>query len=60
MKKTTLLLFFLTSALGFSQAPIEKIQSYMNGNRSKLVLTNQDLSDLVIVNDFSSEATGIN
>ncbi|OJH12466.1 hypothetical protein FPG103_01415, partial [Flavobacterium psychrophilum] len=60
MKKTTLLLFFLTSALGFSQAPIEKIQTYMNENRSKLALTNQDLSDLVIVNTFSSEATKIN
>ncbi len=32
----------------------------MNENRSKLALTNQDLSDLVIVNTFSSEATKIN
>lgn len=60
MKKITLFLFFLVSFSGFSQTPIEKIKTYMNENRSKFELTNQDISDLVIVNEFSSESTGIN
>ncbi|MCL9804879.1 T9SS-dependent M36 family metallopeptidase [Flavobacterium amniphilum] len=60
MKKTTVLLFFLMSAAGFSQNPLDKIKTYMNDNRSKFGLTNQDISDLVIVNEFSSESTGIN
>lgn len=60
MKKITIILFFLLSFLGFSQNPLEKIRSYVNENRSKLALTSQDISDLVIVNEFSSESTGIN
>lgn len=60
MKKITLLLFFFIANLSFSQSPIEKIKNYMNEKRTKLSLTNQDISDLVIVNDFSSETTGIN
>lgn len=59
MKKITLLVVFLFSILGYSQTPLEKIKSYMNDNRSKFALQNQDIADLVIVNDFSSESTGI-
>ncbi|MBP8066035.1 MAG: T9SS-dependent M36 family metallopeptidase [Flavobacterium sp.] len=60
MKKITLGLFFLAPLLGFSQEPLEKIKAYTEKNRSKFALTNQDISDLVIVNEFSSETTGIN
>ncbi|ESU28973.1 M36 fungalysin family metalloprotease [Flavobacterium limnosediminis JC2902] len=60
MKKVTLGLVFLVSLLGFSQSPLEKIKAYANENRVKFSLTDQDISDLVIVNEFSSETTGIN
>lgn len=60
MKKITLGLFFLVPLLGFSQEPLEKIKVYTEKNRSKFALTAQDISDLVIVNEFSSETTGIN
>ncbi|HSD13601.1 MAG TPA: T9SS-dependent M36 family metallopeptidase [Flavobacterium sp.] len=60
MKKITIGMFFLASFLGFSQNPIEKIKAYASENRSKFSLTTEDVSDLVIVNDFSSESTGIN
>ncbi len=53
MKKITLGLFFLAPLLGFSQEPLEKIKAYTEKNRSKFALTNQDISDLVIVNEFS-------
>ena len=59
MKKITFLVVFMVSLMGFSQTPIEKIKNYMNENRSKFQLQSQDISDLVIVNDFSSESTGI-
>ncbi len=60
MKKTILFLFFIYSFVGFSQTPIEKIKTYTNENRIKLALQEQDIADLVIVNEFSSETTGIN
>ncbi|KGO89709.1 T9SS-dependent M36 family metallopeptidase [Flavobacterium suncheonense] len=60
MKKITLGLFFLVPLLGFSQEPLQKIKAYAEKNRTKFSLTNQDISDLVIVNEFSSESTGIN
>ncbi|WP_300568164.1 T9SS-dependent M36 family metallopeptidase [Flavobacterium sp.] len=60
MKKITLLLFFLISFLGFSQGPKEKIQSYLNENKTTLGLTQQDISDWIIENESSSESTGIN
>ncbi|WP_394760226.1 T9SS-dependent M36 family metallopeptidase [Flavobacterium sp.] len=59
MKKITLLLFFLVPLFGFSQTPIEKIQSFMNENRSKLGLASQDISDLVIVNEFTTADNGV-
>lgn len=60
MKRITLGLVFLASFMGFSQSPIEKIRAYANENRTKYSLTQEDVSDLVIVNEFSSESTGIN
>ena len=59
MKKVTLVLFCLFTFSGFSQTPLEKIKNYVNDNLSKIRLQSQDVSDLVIVNDFSSESTGI-
>ena len=59
MKKITFLVVLMVSLMGFCQTPIEKIKNYMNENRSKFQLQSQDISDLVIVNDFSSESTGI-
>lgn len=60
MKKITFGLFFLVPLLGFSQNPLEKIKTYVAENKTKLALTTQDISDLVIVNEFDSESTGIN
>ena len=59
MKKTILLVILLSTYLGFSQSPLEKIQNYINENLIKFNLQKQDVSDLAIVNDFSSESTGI-
>ncbi len=61
MKKNYLfLLLFLFSITGYSQNPLEKIRTYLDENRSKIQVQTNDISDLVIVNDFSSESTGIN
>jgi len=61
MKKNyLLLLLFLFSIIGYSQNPLEKIKTYLNENRSKIQVQTNDINDLVIVNDFSSESTGIN
>ncbi len=60
MKKVTLILFCLFTFLGFSQAPLGKIKNYVNENLPKIGVQRQDVSDLVIVNEFSSESTGIN
>lgn len=59
-KKVTLLLFCFFTFSGFSQTPLEKIKNYVNDNLSKISVQQQDVADLVIVNDFSSESTGIN
>ncbi|WP_300565045.1 T9SS-dependent M36 family metallopeptidase [Flavobacterium sp.] len=60
MKKITLLLFFLLSFVGFSQGTKEKIQSYLNENKTTLGLTSQDISDWIIQSEGNSESTGIN
>ncbi len=60
MKKVTLILFYLSTLLGFSQTPLDKIKTYTNENLSKIGVQHQDIADLVIVNEFSSESTGIN
>lgn len=58
-KKVTLVLFCLVSFYGFSQTPLEKIKNYVNDNLAKINVQGQDVADLVIVNEFSSESTGI-
>ena len=60
MKRITLLLFFVGTFVSFAQTPLDKIKAYSNANRTKLALQVQDIADLVIVNEFSSEATKIN
>ena len=57
MKRITLLLFFIGTFVSFAQTPLDKIKTYSNANRTKLALQVQDIADLVIVNEFSSEAT---
>ncbi|HNP31704.1 MAG TPA: T9SS-dependent M36 family metallopeptidase [Flavobacterium sp.] len=59
MKKITLVLFCLFTFSGFSQTPLETIKKYVNNNLSKIGMQSQDVSDLVIVNELSSESTGI-
>ncbi|WP_395047900.1 T9SS-dependent M36 family metallopeptidase [Flavobacterium sp.] len=62
MKKIIYLTFFLFSLSGFSQNTIEKIKEYLSSNAKikALGLTSNDINDLVIVNEFSSEFTKIN
>ncbi|UOK42910.1 MULTISPECIES: T9SS-dependent M36 family metallopeptidase [Flavobacterium] len=60
MKKITIGVFLLASLFGFSQNPLDKIKAYANKNTAKSSLLTEDVSDLVIVNEFSSETTGIN
>ena len=59
MKIKILLLILLFALSGFSQSPLEKIQRFITENRSKFNLQKQDVEDLIIVNDFNSESTGI-
>lgn len=54
MKKITLSLFMLAGFLGFSQDNIGIIKNHLAANLSKSSLTNQDISDLVITNDFTN------
>lgn len=60
MKKNILLLFLLTAFIGFSQDPKEKIQTYLDKNKTNLGLTSQDISDWIIQTTGSSESTGVN
>lgn len=60
MKKITLLFLILIGQYGFAQSPQQKIQSYLQENRSKLELTTLDISDLYIQSTANSESTGIN
>lgn len=59
MKKITLLLFSFFSVLSFSQDIKAKIQTYLNQNKEKLNLSNQDITDWFIESDGNSESTGI-
>lgn len=59
MKKSLLLLFLFTISLGFSQEPIAKIQEYLNKNKTKFELTNQDISDWTVESKTNSDATKI-
>ncbi|NUY81547.1 T9SS type A sorting domain-containing protein [Flavobacterium sp. MAH-1] len=59
MKKITSALFFLIPLLGISQNAEQKIQAYLDANRSKLGLSAQDVSDWVVDGKLNSESTGI-
>ena len=59
MKKITLLTALLVTFLGFSQANKQKIQSYLDNNRTKYGLTSQDVSDWVIESEQNSTSTKI-
>lgn len=59
MKKITFLLMILFTSLGFSQDVKSKIQSYLEDNKNKLNLTDQDISDWFIESDGNSDVTKI-
>ena len=59
MKKITFLLMILFSVLGFSQENKGKIQAYLNQNKAKYNLTDQDISDWIVESVGSSESTKI-
>lgn len=59
MKKTLLLLSFFVFGLVFSQNSNQKIQDYLNTNKTKLSLSDSDISDWVINGKGSSKTTRI-
>ena len=59
MKKITLLTALLVSFVGFSQTNKPIIQAYLETNRAQFGLTNQDISDLSIQNEFYGKGTKI-
>ncbi|RZJ66577.1 MAG: T9SS type A sorting domain-containing protein [Flavobacterium sp.] len=59
MKKITSALVFLLPLLGFSQEAEQKIQAYLEANRSKFGLTAQDVSDWTVESKTNSETTKI-
>lgn len=58
-KKITSILMLLITVLGFSQISNQKIQSYLEENKTKLNLTSQDISDWHIQSTGNSESTMI-
>lgn len=59
MKKTLLLLSFLSSFFVFSQSPNEKIQNYLEQNKLKFNLTTEDITNWVIESTANSTSTNI-
>ena len=59
MKKTILFLIVFVYGLAFSQNPRQKIQDYLNVNKTKFNLSNSDISDWSINGEGSSKATNI-
>ncbi len=59
MKKITLLTALLISFVGFSQSNQRIIQTYLATNKAQFGLTNQDISDLSIQNEFYGKGTKI-
>lgn len=59
MKKITFLLMILFSVLGFSQENKGKIQTYLNQNKAKYNLSDQDISDWIVESTGNSESTKI-
>lgn len=58
-KKITSVLMILFTVLGFSQVSKEKIQSYLDQNKTKFNLTSQDISDWYVQSTGNSESTKI-
>ncbi len=59
MKKQLLFVFMFFASFGFSQNPSQKIQSYINGNYSKLNISPSELNNWILETETSSESTGI-
>lgn len=59
MKKITLLVVFLSSLAGYSQANKQKIQAYYDSKLSQYALTSQDVSDLYLRNEVIGNGTKI-
>ena len=59
MKKITLLTALLVSFVGFSQTNKKTIQTYLESNRAQYGLTTQDISDLVILNEYQGKGSNI-
>ena len=59
MKKITLLVVLLFTILGYSQDELGKIKQYLNENKATWNLNNQDIQELFIESELSSESTGI-
>ena len=59
MKKITLLVVILFTILGYSQDELGKIKLYLNENKTTWNLNNQDIQELFIESELSSESTGI-
>ncbi|MFN7014628.1 MAG: peptidase M36, partial [Bacteroidia bacterium] len=60
MKKTLLILSFISVFFGFSQTPNQKIQNYLEHEKQKYNLTAQDISDWVVESTANSSSTNIN
>ncbi|RZJ73914.1 T9SS-dependent M36 family metallopeptidase [Flavobacterium sp.] len=59
MKKITSALFFLVPLLGISQSAEQRIQTYLDANKSKLGLSQADVSDWFVESTLNSESTKI-
>lgn len=60
MKNFTLFSLLMVFSFGFSQNQKEKIQQYLDNNRTKLGLTAQDTQEWFIESELSSTSTNIN
>ena len=59
MKKLLLFCISMLFSVGFSQNETQKIQNYINLNKSKLNISNSEVLNWVVVSETSSETTGI-
>ena len=59
MKKTVLLIFVFISSIGFSQAPIAKIQNHLESQKEINNLSSQDISEWTVISTGNSKATKI-
>ena len=59
MKKLLLFCISMFVSIGFSQSETQKIQNYINLNKSKLNISNSEALNWLVVSETSSESTGI-